>query len=184
MSFIFADMPDWTNAVVRLPYPNWDSHGAACVTGRGGLRPRTTDVSRETLGGAYLPISTSSAPRPQEPPADCLDRPEWANAHVLCIAPIPDPARKRGPGVLRCRTPLPTAGLPDGWISAWFSELVELSLLLPMRRHREEGGISSRTRGDHVPVPSCGSSVSNPCRAGMDGDVPFVSGPTSCTACP
>ena len=73
---------------------------------------------------------------------------------------------------------------PTVWTSAWFSELVELSLLLPMRRHREEGGISSRTRGDHVPVPSCGSSVSDPCRAGMDGDVPFVSGSTSCTAGP
>jgi hypothetical protein len=32
-------------------------------------------------------------------------------------------------------------------ISACFSDLVELSSLLPTRRHREEGDTSSRTRG-------------------------------------
>ena len=68
--------------------------------------------------------------------------------------------------------------------SACFSDLVELGSLLPLHRHREEGCISSRTRGDHVAVPSCGSSVSNPCRAGIDGGAPIVPGPTSCTACP
>jgi hypothetical protein len=159
--------------------------GAACDTGCGRQKPRTTDVSRETVGSAYLPIpaSRNSGRRSRLRIASTGRMGQHA---CLCIALIPDPARKRGPR--RVSSPKTTSycrssrrfciGFPPALA------IVELSSLLPMRRHREEGGISSRTRGDHVAVPSCGSSVSKPCRAGSDGGAPFVPGPTSCTVCP
>jgi len=51
-------------------------------------------------------------------------------------------------------------------ISACFSDLVELSSLLPMSRHREEGGISSRTPGDHVVCPAVAAVCPSP--VGLD----------------
>jgi hypothetical protein len=160
---VFADMPDWTNAVVRLPYPNWDSQArpATQVVAARSPEPPTFHVKRWVRRTYRFPLV---AHRQQEPSADCLDRPEWANAHVYVLRSSPTLRESRAPGVRRCRTLLPTAVLPGGFVSDFrlLQRSRRIELALAHTQHREEGGIWSRTRGDHVAVPSMAAVCPTP----------------------
>ena len=141
--------------------------GAACDTGCGRQEPRTTDVSRETVGSAYLliPASRNSGRRSR---LRIASTGRMGQRACLSIALIPDPARKRGPR--RVSSPKTTSycrssrrfciGFPPA------SAIVELSSLLPMHRHREEGGIWSRTRGIMSLCPAVAAVCPSP--VGLD----------------
>ena len=184
------------NGCVRLPYSNCDIRGAACVQVVPARSPEPPTFHVKHWVRRILPLPINSPSRPQEPSADCFDWPEWTNRMFMCCA-HPRPREKVG-RLGACEEDGPRACfvaelyfLLQGpsevscGMSACFSDLVELSSLMPMRKHRGEGDISSRTcvgitSRSTQPRQQCGL----PCRAGQDGRAPFASSPTSCTVCP
>ena len=93
---MFGDMPDWTNAVVRLPYPNWDSQArpATQVVVARSPEPPTFHVKQWVRRTYRFPLVANSGRRSRLRIASTGRMGQHA---CLCIALIPDPARKRGP---------------------------------------------------------------------------------------
>jgi hypothetical protein len=161
---VFADIPDWTSAVVRLPYPNWDSQArpATQVVAARSPEPLTFHVKQWVRRTYRFPLVANSGRRSRLRIASTGPN---GSTRMFMYCAHPRPCKKAGPQACFAAELyflLQASPAVLNRISACFSDLIEFSSLLPMRSHREEGGISSRTGGDHVAVPSMAAVCPTP----------------------